>query len=103
MQDLTPLCLRLFPHSDYAADAQYWLGNAYFAQADYRKAIAAHETLVAHHGDSSNVPEAMLNIAASFSQLNDKKNARKSLQQLIATHAGTDAANIAKSRLAQLK
>lgn len=45
----------------------------------------------------------MLNIAASFSQLNDKKNARQSLQRVIAAHAGSPAANVARQRLAQLK
>jgi tol-pal system protein YbgF len=95
--------LRRFPDSEYAADARYWLGNAYFSQGDYRKAIAAHEDMVARHADSANVPEALLNIAASFAQLNDKKNARKSLQRLISAYAGSSAANVARQRLAQLK
>ena len=95
--------LRLFPDSDHAADARYWLGNAYFSQGDYKKAIAAHEDMLARHADSANVPEAMLNIAASFSQLNDKKHAREALQRVIAAHAGSPAANVARQRLAQLK
>ena len=95
--------LRRFQDSEHAADARYWLGNAYFSLGDYRKAIAAHQDMVARHADSANVPEAMLNIAASFSQLNDKKNARQSLQRVIAAHAGSPAANVARQRLAQLK
>lgn len=95
--------LRLFPDSAYAADARYWLGNAYFAQGDYKKSIAAHEDMVARHADSTNVPEAMLNIAASYSQLKDKKNATRSLQRVISAYAGSRAANIARDRLAQLK
>ena len=95
--------LRRFPDSDVAADARYWLGNAYFSQGDYRKAVAAHEDMMARHADSANVPEALLNIAASFAQLNDKKNARKSLQRVISAYAGSSAANVARQRLAQLK
>ncbi|KFI06790.1 tol-pal system protein YbgF [Massilia sp. BSC265] len=95
--------LRLFPDSDYAADARYWLGNSYFAHGDYKKAIVAHEDMVARHADSASVPDAMLNIAASYSQLNDKKNATKSLRRVILTYAGSHAANIARERLAQLK
>lgn len=95
--------LRLFPDSAYAADARYWLGNAYFSQGDYKKAIAAHEDMVARYADSANVPDAMLNIAASYSQLKDKKNAAKSLQRVIKTFAGSPAANIARDRLTLLK
>jgi TolA-binding protein len=37
--------VRRYPDSAYAANAQYWLGNAYYAQRDYKNAIAAQEVV----------------------------------------------------------
>jgi tol-pal system protein YbgF len=92
-----------FPNSSYAANAQYSLGNAYFFQRNYKDAIVAHQAVVTSFGDSPDAPEAMLNIASSFSQLNDRQNAEKTLRRLISAYPGSNAANIAKGRLLSLK
>ena len=92
------------PDSAYAANAQYWLGNAYYAQRDYKKAIAAQQVVASTYKDSAKAPDAMLNIASSYTELKDKKNAKKALQ-----HAGREVSRTrlprrrAKSRLAALK
>ena len=72
--------VRRYPDSGYAANAQYWLGNAYYAQRDYKNAIAAQEVVVSNYQDSPKAPDAMLNIASSYTELKDKKNAKKALQ-----------------------
>jgi peptidoglycan-associated lipoprotein len=36
-----------YPTSKLAASAQYWIGNAHFAQRDYKQAIAAQQKLLA--------------------------------------------------------
>ena len=48
--------VRRFPDSAYAANAQYWLGNAYYAQRDYKNAIAAQELVVSNYGASGKAP-----------------------------------------------
>jgi tol-pal system protein YbgF len=71
------------PGSAYAANAQYWLGNAYYAQRDYKNAIAAQEVVVTTtYGTSAKAPDAMLNIASNYAELKDKK-AKKTLQDLV--------------------
>jgi tol-pal system protein YbgF len=69
--------VRRFPDSAYAANAQYWLGNAYYAQRDYKNAIAAQEAVVSNYGTSAKAPDAMLNIASSYTELKDKKKQRR--------------------------
>jgi tol-pal system protein YbgF len=91
------------PSSAYAANAQYWYGNALFAQKDYKNAIAALEVVVANYGSSPKAPDAMLNIATSYTELKDKKNAKKALQQLVSKFPDSTAAATAKDRLAALK
>lgn len=95
--------LRSYPKSAHAAAAQYWLGSAFYAQRDYRNAISAQSQVVKHHADSSQAPEAMLNIASCYMEMKDKKTAKKTLERLIARYPQSEAAKTAKERLASLK
>ncbi|UOD27982.1 tol-pal system protein YbgF [Massilia violaceinigra] len=95
--------VRRYPASGYAANAQYWLGNAYYALRDYKNAISAQETVVSQYRDSAKAPDAMLNIASSYTELKDTKNARKALKDLVAKYPESSAAQAAKDRLAVLK
>jgi tol-pal system protein YbgF len=83
----------------YAANAQYWLGNAYYAQRDYKNAIAAQQQLVKQYADSPRAPEAMLNIASCQTELKDNNNAKKTLQELIKSYPDSEAAATARERL----
>lgn len=95
--------VRRYPGSGYAANAQYWLGNAYYALRDYKNAISAQEVVVAQYRDSAKAPDAMLNIASSYTELKDNKNAKKALKDLVAKYPESSAAQAAKDRLAVLK
>ena len=95
--------VRRYPDSAYAANAQYWLGNAYYALGDYKKAIAAQEIVTTTYSASPKVPDAMLNIGSSYALLKDSKNAKKALQQLVSKYPESSAARTAKDRLASLK
>ena len=95
--------VRRYPDSAYAANAQYLLGTAYYAQRDCKNAIAAQEIVVATYKDSPKAPDAMLNIASCYVELKDKKNARKALQDVVAKYPDSSAAQAAKDRLAALK
>jgi len=68
--------VKTYPKSPLAPSAQYWIGNAYFAQKDYRSAIVAQRQLVAQYPDSQKVPEALLNIATSQFEMKDGATAR---------------------------
>ena len=95
--------VRRYPESGYAANAQYWLGNAYYALREYNNAITAQRVVVTNYADSPKAPDALLNIATCYAELKDKKNAKKSLQDLLAKYPDSSAAQAAKERLAVLK
>ena len=95
--------VKRYPESAYAANAQYWLGNAYYAQRDYKNAIAAQEVVTTTYASSAKAPDAMLNIATSYAELKDKVKARKTLQTLVSKFPDSQAAQSAKDRLAGLK
>lgn len=87
-----------YPASGYAANAQYWLGNAYYAQRDCKNAIAAQLVVLKTYPDSPKAADAMLNIASCQTELKDKA-AKKTLQDLIKQYPDSSAAATAKERL----
>jgi len=87
-----------YPGSSYAANAQYWLGNSYYAQRDCKAAIAAQLVVLKNYADSPKAPDAMLNIASCQTELKDKA-AKKTLQDLIKQYPDSPAAATAKDRL----
>lgn len=90
--------VRQYPESGYAANAQYWLGNAFYAQRDCKSAIAAQQVVLKAYPDSPKAADAMLNIASCQTELKDKA-AKKTLQDLIKAYPDSSAAATAKERL----
>src|SRR5512143_3055365 len=69
--------VKSYPKSPLAPSAQYWIGNAQFAQRDFKGAIASQRQLVAAYPDNAKVPDAMLNIATAQFELGDAAGSRK--------------------------
>ena len=90
--------VKRYPESAYAANAQYWLGNAYYAQRDCKSAITAQQAVLKNYPDSPKAADAMLNIASCYTELKDKANATKTLNALISRYPDSSAAQAAKER-----
>jgi tol-pal system protein YbgF len=88
-----------YPSSPLAPSAQYWIGNAHYAQRDYKGAIAAQQKLLSAWPDNSKVPDAMLNIASSQEALGDRRGAQKTLEGLVSKYPASPAAASARQRL----
>jgi tol-pal system protein YbgF len=92
-----------FPASIHAGEANYWLGNSYFAQRDCKNAIPALQMLQKYFPDHPRTPDAMLNIAACHIELKDKLAGKKILENLISYYPNSEEAQTAKTRLGLLK
>jgi tol-pal system protein YbgF len=95
--------LKAYPDSALAPNAQYWVGYSYYTLKDYKSALAHQQKLVVAYPTSAKVPDALLNIAANQIALDNLVGARKTLEELVAKHPGTNAATLASRRLAALK
>ena len=91
-----------YPQSLYKPDAQYWMGNAYYAQRDYKRSDALLQSIVQNFPTHPKAPEALLALANNQAETGKKAAARKTLQALIAQYAQTETAQVAKERLAKL-
>ncbi|MFL6567027.1 MAG: tol-pal system protein YbgF, partial [Burkholderiales bacterium] len=72
-----------YPSSTLAPNAQYWIGMAHSGQRDYKSAIAAQRKLLASWPDSDKAPDALLSIASSQETMGDRRNAQKTLEEVI--------------------
>jgi tol-pal system protein YbgF len=94
---------KTYPKSPLASNAQYWIGNSYSALRDFKNCIANQKILIAQYPDSPKAPDAMLNLASCQFEAGEKDIAKKTLEDLLARHPTSGAADAAKKRLANLK
>jgi tol-pal system protein YbgF len=88
-----------YPAGTLAPNAQYWLGNAWYAQRNCTKAIEAQTVVTTKYADSPKAADAWLAIATCQKELGNHKGAKRSLETVITAFPGTPAADTAKQRL----
>lgn len=88
-----------YPDSQLAPNAQYWLGNAWYAQHDCKKAIEAQSVVTTKYPDSAKAPDAWLAMATCQQEMGNPTGAKRSLESLIAKYPSAPAAETARQRL----
>ena len=94
--------LRGNPKSPLADNAQYWIGEAYFAQSDYNRSIIELNEVLLKYPQGDQVPGALLALATAFSTSGDKIDAKLVLQKLISDHPDSEEAQIGRRQLQSL-
>ena len=92
-----------YPQTGYLPSALFWLGNASYANKDYKTSLAQFRQMLTQAPAHARVPEAMLALSNVQIELKDTKAARKTLEDLIKAHPQSDAAQAAKERLPKLR
>ncbi len=92
-----------YPQSGYRPMALFWLGNAQYANRDYRSAIANFRTMLQAAPDHPRAPEAVLSIANCQVELKDMAGARGTLNDLVKAYPQSEAAAAARERLRKLR
>ena len=95
--------IKRYPQSGFRPTALFWLGNAQYANRDYRGAIANFRALLAASPEHPRAPEAVLSIANCQIELKDNAGARRTLDELVKAYPQSEAAVAAKERLARLR
>lgn len=92
-----------FPRSGYVVPALYWQGNAQYAARQHAAAVETFRRMIAASPRHPRVPDALLGIANAHIAQRDNRAARAALQELIQAHPNTEAAAVARERLARLR
>lgn len=94
--------LKKYPNSDFADNAQYWLGECYYGLKEYDQAILEFDAVRRKYPKSDKVPAALLKQGFAFAELGDKVDARLILQELVDRFPQSEEAGRAKQRLKTL-
>ena len=92
-----------YPNSDYADNAQYWLGESYYVTRNYDIALEAFQALLSNYPDSPKVPDGLLKIGYTHYELKQWDQARAALVQVQEQYPDTTLARLAGSRLRSMK
>ena len=91
--------VKIFPDTEYSDNAQFWIGECYYFEKEYEKAILEYESVIKNYAKGNKVPNALLKQALSFKQLGDNESAKLLLQRVIKEYPNTSPARIARKRL----
>lgn len=91
--------LQHYPRNDYADNAQYWLGEVYYAQKDYQHALAEFRATIETYPRGNKVPDALLKVGFCYASLGQADKAKAVLAQVINLYPKTEPAALAAKRL----
>jgi tol-pal system protein YbgF len=91
-----------YPKSERADNAQFWIGEIYYREKWYEKAILEYQKVIENYPNGNKVPASLLKQGFAFLNLDDKANSRLILQELINKYPKTNEAKIAKDKLKDL-
>jgi tol-pal system protein YbgF len=86
-----------YPKHTLAGNAQYWIGEAYWAQRDYRQALVEFDK-VSEYGPAK-APDALVKIGLCHVRLRDVPRAQQAWQRVLREYPKSEAAILAQSLL----
>jgi len=91
--------LKANPQNELAVNAMYWIGEAYYGEKQYEKAILQFQDVLQKYPKHGKAPAAMLKQALSFEALGDKETAKARLKQVLSSYPNSPEAAKAKQKL----
>lgn len=94
--------LQKYPKSQYAGNAQYWLGEVHLVDGDLQAAGKAFALVSHDYPQHNKVPDALYKLADVERRLGNADKARTIMQQVVAQYPSTSAAQLAEQDLSKL-
>lgn len=92
-----------YPRSQYADNAQYWLGEAYYVTRSFQTAAQEFAKVIDLYPDSGKRQDALLKLGYVHYELKDWKRSRARLNEVVKSFPGSTAANLAEQRLRRMQ
>jgi tol-pal system protein YbgF len=84
---------------DYADNAQYWLGEAFYAQRQYEQALLELRRVLELYPQGNKVPDALLKVGYCHLAMGDQGKSNAVLHELIRLYPKTEPAALAAKKL----
>ena len=91
--------IKEFPKSNNVDNAQFWIGETYYREKWYEKAILEYQKVIEKYPKGNKVTASLLKQGFAFLNLGDKVNSRLILSELIKKYPKSNEAKIAERKL----
>lgn len=91
--------LKLYPNTEQAADAQYYLGDMFFQGQQWGLAVEAFDLLLERYSDSRRAPDAQFKKGQAYLKQSKRDAAAKEFRELIKKYPNSPAASQAAEAL----
>ncbi len=95
--------LRLYPDTELADNALYWMGETDYVQHHYEDALAIFQQVMEKYPDGNKLPAALFKVGLCQVTLTMKEEAKATFQTLIHDHPATPEASQAEERLKEME
>ncbi len=95
--------LKQYPDTEFSDNAQFWLGECYYFEKKYEKAIVEYDKVIKNFPEGNKIPYALLKQGLSFLSLGDKASGKLLLQQVAKDYPDTSQARIARAKLLEIR
>ena len=95
--------IKRYPKSKNADNAQFWIGEIYYREKWYEKAILEYQNVIEKYPQGNKVPAALLKQGLAFSNIGDQANSKLILEELNRKYPKSNEAKIAAEKLKTLK
>jgi tol-pal system protein YbgF len=87
-----------YPDSDNADNAVFWIGEIYYKEQWYQKAILEYQKVIENYPDGNKAPAAYFKQALAFEKLGEKDNSQLIISELLKKFPDSKEAELAKKR-----
>ena len=94
--------LKYYANTDLASNAQFYVGEIFFAQQQYEQAITAYTRVIDNYPKSFKLAPAHLKRALALITLGEKSSGVSELRMVVKSYPGTDEERRAKAKLQEL-
>jgi tol-pal system protein YbgF len=95
--------LKDYGDSDLAPNAQFYIGECYYAQKNYKQAIVEYDKCLDRYPSGNKLPAAQLKKGYALQALGQKTAAERELRSLIQRYPNSREADLARQRLRKLR
>jgi tol-pal system protein YbgF len=95
--------LERYPNSEYADNAQYWLGESYYVTRNFEIALTAFQDLLDRFPESPKAPDALLKVGYTHYELEQWDSARDALTRVQELYPDSTLSRLAENRLRAMR
>lgn len=91
--------IKNYPQHSLADNAQYWIGEAYYAQNKFSQALSEFQKVVDQYPQQDKVPAALYKIGLCYQKMGKKTEAAEAFRKLITKYPKSNEAALAREQL----